>query len=232
MTVIIQRPSYGSVTVSSPNNNVLIGGTTQEVVKVAGGVRGEPGATGPQGPVGTGGALGLYGSFYDTSTQVNAASVNTITLNSTAESNGISIVSGSRITAASTGVYNVQFSAQVDKTDAGDDTIEIWLSKNGLDLTWTNTVVMVHANDGKSVPSWNFVLSLNAGDYLQLKWYSADAALRLLSVAAGVRPAIPSVILTVTQVMYTQVGPTGSPGVFVGASPPANTSLLWIDTSL
>ena len=229
MTIVVQRPQYGSVSISSPNNNVVIGSTSQELVKVNTGVRGE---IGPQGPTGTGGALGLYGSFYDTSTQTNAASVNTVLINTTAESNGISIVSGSRITAASTGTYNIQFSAQLDKTDAGDDTVEIWLAKNGVDLSWSNTVVMVHANDGKAVPSWNFVLSLNAGDYLQLKWYSADTAMRILSVAAGTRPAIPSVILTVTQVMYTQVGPKGSPGVYIGSSPPADTTLLWVDTNL
>jgi len=59
------------------------------------------------------------------------------------------------------------------------------------------------------VPSWNYVLTVNAGDYLQLMWAVTDTHIRLLSAPASApHPAIPSIILTVTQVMYTQITPT------------------------
>jgi hypothetical protein len=58
--------------------------------------------------------------------------------------------------------------------------------------------------------------------------------MRILAEPAGARPAIPSVILTVTQVMNNvegPQGPTGSSGVYIGLTPPSDTSLLWVDVS-
>jgi hypothetical protein len=56
---------------------------------------------------------------------------------------------------------------------------------------------------------------LNANDYIELMWRTSDTRLELIADVAGTnptRPAIPSVILTASQVMYTQLGPTGSTG--------------------
>lgn len=64
--------------------------------------------------------------------------------------NGVSVVSGSRITLANAGIYNIQFSAQIDKSDAGNDDIDIWLAKNGANVSWTNTSqTLVGATGGK-----------------------------------------------------------------------------------
>jgi len=60
-----------------------------------------PGPTGPTGAAGAGGTLGYYGSFYSNQTQT-AVAVDTpyaMTLNSSYESNGISVVDNSKITA-------------------------------------------------------------------------------------------------------------------------------------
>lgn len=169
-------------------------------------------------PVGLGGTLGSYGAFYDTTSQTNIggpSAYNTISYNTTAETNGITVVSGTKITFGSAGTYDIQFSAQLDKSDAGDDTFEIWFALNGTDIPQSNGLVTLHGNDAKALPAWNFVTTVNAEDYIELRWFSADTALRLLAVAAGTsptRPAIPSVILTVAQIMYTQLGPTGPAG--------------------
>jgi hypothetical protein len=56
---------------------------------------------------------------------------------------------------------------------------------------------------------------LNANDYIELMWRTSDTRLELIADVAGTnptRPAIPSIILTASQVMYTQVGPTGPAG--------------------
>jgi hypothetical protein len=73
-------------------------------------------------------------------------------------------------------------------------------------------------------------LTLDAGDYLELNWHSNDLNMRILSRAATsnpTRPEIPSIILTVTQVMYTQVGPTGPAGTqgFQGVTGPNDLGL-------
>ena len=146
-----------------------------------------------------------YLAAYDTTDQTNAGatSVNKITYNTTDLSSGISIASSSRITMANAGIYNIQFSAQFAKTDGGDDVVDLWLCKNGSNVANSNTEVTIQGNNGNFLAAWNFVVQASAGDYYELCWSSADTAVRLDYRAAGTsptRPAIPSVILTVTQV--------------------------------
>lgn len=140
------------------------------------------------------------GVFYSTQTQTNLAAANPMTIDVTQISSNVSVVSGSRITFANSGNrYNIQFSAQLDKTDSGQDNAEIWLSKNGVDEPWSNTSVDVDNNNGRVVAAWNFVVEPSAGDYYELMWYSADPDLRLYAQVVASRPAIPSLIVTVTQ---------------------------------
>ncbi len=146
-----------------------------------------------------------YGSFYSTQDQTNAGgtSANKITLNTTDLANGVSIVSDSRITIANTGVYNLQFSAQLAKTDSGDDIVDIWLCKNGSNVANTNTEFTVIGNNGNFVAAWNLFVNAVAGDYFELCWHSSDVSVRLDYIAAQsnpTRPAIPSVIVTIHKV--------------------------------
>lgn len=146
-----------------------------------------------------------YGAFYSTQDQTNAGATtaNKMTYNVTDLSSGVTIVSNSRITIANGGVYNIQFSAQLDKTDSGDDKVDIWLCKNGSNVANTNTETTLVGNNGKHVAAWNFVVQAQAGDYYELCWSSADTNVFLNYMASQVsptRPAIPSVILTVTQI--------------------------------
>jgi hypothetical protein len=179
------------------------------------------GPAGVQGATGTGGALGYWGSFWSTQTQsaANTTTAYALTLNNTdSNSSGVNIVDNSKITFAYAGVYDVQFSAQLDRiTSSGLDTVDIWFRKNGTDVADSNTVVTVSgsAAEAKTVAAWNYVLNVNAGDYIQLMFRTSDVRTLFPASAAGTnptRPAVPSVILTATQVMYTQVGPTGAQG--------------------
>lgn len=148
---------------------------------------------------------GYYGSFYHTATVLlnSASTAFALPLNTTAEANGVSIVSSSRITVANAGVYNIQFSAQMDKTDSANDNVDIWLSKNGTNVADSNTQFWVEGNNGKHLASWNFVLTLAANDYVQLMANSPDVNMRIVSLGTQsnpARPAVPSLIVTVTQV--------------------------------
>jgi hypothetical protein len=144
----------------------------------------------------------LYGAFSSSATQTNAggASGNAVTLNTTASANGFSIVSGSQITAATAGVYNIQISLQVEKTDSGTDSVEVWFKKNGADIANSNTNIELSGNGAKQLFALNLVEPLTAGQYLEVWWYSADAAVQLTAAVAGTRPAIPSAIVTVVPV--------------------------------
>jgi hypothetical protein len=153
-------------------------------------------------------ATGSYGSFYDTTIQTNPVAniARSMSFNSTDITNGVSI-SGSTspfntyIKITNAGVYNIQFSAQVDKTDSGTDEIDIWLRKNGINLTDTATKLTLTGNNTKVVAAWNWFVLSAANDYYQIIWASADTNIRLFAEPlSGIHPGIPSVIATVNRI--------------------------------
>jgi hypothetical protein len=147
---------------------------------------------------------GTYqGSFYDTTIQTSLGSeIKAITLNSTDISNGISVVNSSQIKVASAGVYNLQFSAQITKTQGGSaENVFIWFRKNGQDIANSNTAITLANNNTLLVASWNFFSQMSVNDYLQIMWYSTDVHIRLIAQSATANyPAIPSVIATMSKV--------------------------------
>lgn len=146
-----------------------------------------------------------YGAFYDTTIQTNPVSsgTNYFRLNSTSLQDGIAVTSGTRIVIPSSGVYNIQFSAQVDKTDSGIDTVDIWLVRNNMSEPWSNSQISLPGNNSKSLPAWNFLVNANKGDNFQLAWSSPDTDVRIFAASGlvdPIRPDIPSIILSVNQV--------------------------------
>lgn len=143
-----------------------------------------------------------YGYFYDTTTQT-AAVINTaygMTFNTVGFQRGVTIGSPtSRIYVDRPGVYNIQFSAQLDKTSGGTAYIYIWLRVNGVDVPYSASEVRIQGNDAEIVAAWNFIEQFNAGDYFELMWSTTNTDCVLLSETASAPvPGIPSVILTVT----------------------------------
>ena len=143
-----------------------------------------------------------YGSFYDTTTQT-AAAINTayaMTFNATDLSQGVYLGSPtSRVYVDTPNVYNIQFSAQLDKTAGGVGIVWIWLRKNGANVANSASQVRLQGNDAEQVAAWNFLLQMNAGDYFELMWEVDTTTIEITTFAAtGVHPAVPSIILTVT----------------------------------
>ena len=176
------------------------------------GIQGPQGIQGIQGVQGVPGlnGVGWHGSFYDTTTQsVGSGLVKAMEFNTTDATctSGFSITNNglgrpTRITAANTGVYNLQFSAQLNRTTGGSPKqIDIWIAVNDIPVPNTNTGVTMQANDGKIVAAWNFFVQLNAGQYVELMWTQDDAINILYTPAFGAVPvATPSVIATINQV--------------------------------
>jgi hypothetical protein len=148
---------------------------------------------------------GYYGSFCNTTSQTNAGatSANVVTYNVTTASSGVTLALGSRLTTTYAGVYNLQFSIQASKSDDGNDDIDIWIAKNGSNISNTNSrSTLVSANDN-TVITRNYVTTMAVSDYLELYWSSADTLLSLTAAAGSAsptRPAIPSVVATMTLV--------------------------------
>ena len=143
-----------------------------------------------------------YGSFYDTTDQT-AAVINTaygMTFNTTDISYGVTSGSPtSRIYVDRSNIYNIQFSAQFINTGGGANRVWIWLRKNGTDIAQSATVIRIQGNNTENVAAWNFLLQLNAGDYFELMWEVDSTNISLhADPATAVHPAVPSIILTVT----------------------------------
>jgi hypothetical protein len=147
-----------------------------------------------------------FGSFTSNVTQTNSNVGNAVymTLNNDEGSNGVSIVSSSQITVSRTGRYNIQFSAQMEKTDAGTDAVEIWLTKNGSPVANSATRLQIQGTNEKDVAAWNWVdNATTANTYYQIAWASTDANMQLVAIdsantLSGV--SVPSLIVTVVPV--------------------------------
>lgn len=143
-----------------------------------------------------------YGAFFDSTTQT-AAVINTaypITINSTDISEGVYIgTPTSRVYVDRVGTYNFQFSAQLLKGGGGSGNVYIWYRVNGADIANSATIVTLAGSSSASVAAWNFVVEMNAGDYFELVWSTNNTGCQIHAAAASAPvPAIPSVILTVT----------------------------------
>jgi len=145
-----------------------------------------------------------HASYFDTTTQTNpvADAVNIFTYNSVVTQQAVTRgVPTSRIFVAQTGIYNFQFSAQLDKTGGSASAVYIWPRINGVNLPDSATKIVIDGPNNEIVAAWNFVLVMEAGDYFELAWESSDTNVVIPYVAAtGNIPAIPSIILTVTWV--------------------------------
>ena len=147
-----------------------------------------------------------YGQFYDMTTQSGSSgSIQSMKLNTTDLSEGVSIVSGSQIKVENAGVYNLQFSAQLENTVNTNIVFNIWFAKNGNSIPNSNTHIDVaraqSAQLGKVPAAWNFLSHLDDNDYLEIKWTCNDTG-GILHYDAGTpsTPATPSVIVTITRI--------------------------------
>lgn len=142
-----------------------------------------------------------HASYFDTTTQTNpvASAVNLFTYDSVETEFRISRgTPTSKIYISETGIYNFQFSAQLDKTGGSASSVFIWPRINGVNVPNSATKIVIDGPNSEIVPAWNFVFVMEAGDYFELAWESADAnvVIRAESAASNY-PAIPSIILTV-----------------------------------
>lgn len=142
-----------------------------------------------------------HASYFDTTTQTNpvASAVNLFTYDSVETE--FQVTRGtptSKIYVNDTGIYNFQFSAQLDKTGGSASSVFIWPRINGVNVPNSATKVVIDGPNNEIVPAWNFVLVMESGDYFELAWESADTDVVIRAEAAASNyPAIPSIILTV-----------------------------------
>jgi hypothetical protein len=154
----------------------------------------------------TGSIQSYYLSAYHTASIPLAVTnaVYSMSFSTTDFANGVSISGSSKtqIKITNTGIYDLQFSAQLSKTNNSNNTVYIWLAKNGNNVDDSNTgVTLGGGSNDSSVAAWNFYLSASAGDYYELRMAGTDNnAVVLYNETPTLGPAVPSVILTVGRI--------------------------------
>lgn len=151
-----------------------------------------------------------YGSFFNTG--VHTATANTptaVTFDSSASTRHTYIgTPTSRIMFDADGLTTITFSIQFTNSSATDDDVYVWLRKNGVDVPYTASSVTVpgkHGSiDGAALMTVNFHETYGPGDYLELYWLTVNGTTSMTTIPATVspaKPASPSVVLTVSQII-------------------------------
>jgi hypothetical protein len=146
----------------------------------------------------------VFGSYFSDVQQNNASAtaVNLMTVNNVVVAFNTVVRSPfSRIYVAETGIYNIQFSAQFDKSAPAAADIYVWLRQNGIDVPYSGGKVVLQGSNAEIVPAWNYVLLMSANDYFEIAWSSTDTNVYASIIAPAVGPpaipGVPSVIITV-----------------------------------
>ena len=143
-----------------------------------------------------------YGAFSSDQSQTTTANTATLmALNTTDFSNEVSI-SSSKITVVNSGIYNLQFSAQVQSTDVAPQDIFIWLRQgndggSSADITGSTGKIGIPARKTPADPfhsiiGWNYFLSMAANDYIEIYWSTTSANVSIQYYAASGTPTKPS----------------------------------------
>jgi hypothetical protein len=160
-------------------------------------------------------SFGYFGGFFDNRTQPIAA-INTaqpITLNSSYGAYGITVENGlgtkTKVVFAHPGDYLLTFSSQIANLDVGIQEAVMWINFNGVPYSDSATNASLPARKSAGIPSYQnvpitFVGTVTApNQYVELMWAGTTTGLSLTAHAATtspLRPAAPSVIVSVTQV--------------------------------
>lgn len=147
-----------------------------------------------------------YGAFSSNQDQTTTANTATLmTLNTTDFANAVSI-SSSKITVVNPGIYNLQFSVQLENADNAPQDTFIWLKQNGVDIVGSTGKVGMSARKGVGDPfhsifGWNYFVSMAASDYIEIYWSTTNVNVTIQfypASASPTKPATQSVVATMS----------------------------------
>ena len=155
-----------------------------------------------------------YGAFSSYTSQTTTANTATlVTLSNTDFSSAVSLQTGSKLTVTNAGIYNLQFSVQVQNLNNAPNDLFIWLKQNGTDITGSTGKIGLPARKNPSDPfhdikGWNYFLSMDAGDYIQIYWSTNTADITIQTYAASGTPTKPSTASVVATLSFVSARPT------------------------
>jgi hypothetical protein len=160
------------------------------------------------GVISSGVAAPVFLSAVDKQTQTAVANVATpMEFDTVVENYAVTIEDNVKITFGVSGLFNIQFSAQLHNTGTAEHDVSIWLARDGVAEPDSCTDITVPGKHGQIpgavVPAWNFFYRAKAGEYCRILWSTPHADVFIAGIAARtnpVRPATPAIILTVNKV--------------------------------
>ena len=134
-----------------------------------------------------------YGSFYDTTTQLTVlySEVYVIRLGETFESNNVVSDGNGKMTVVNAGVFNLEASIQFINYDAvNSQYVYLLLRLNGNDVNYSARQFQLEPS-AAFFAQYSFVLTMAAGDYLEMAWAASSVDMTLFAFPAISNPNIP-----------------------------------------
>jgi hypothetical protein len=148
-------------------------------------------------------SVGLASGSYSSSATQNIAVAGTpqaITFNTTEYQFGTSLVASTRLYAGRTGLFKFTYSLQANNTGGGNETMTIFIKKNGATVARSGSQITI-PNNAPSLPFCEYVLPMNATDYVEVFFNGTAITVQALAVGAtATLPAIPSIIANLIQI--------------------------------
>jgi hypothetical protein len=156
-----------------------------------------------------------YGSFSDNTNQVvSGSNIPTVWRYSRTElSNGIIVSGGTKIVVQNTGVYEIGYSPQIEKTQGNSANVTIWAAINGNSVDRSSSTLSLVSNSTLQLPFVSLIFELNANDYVEFYFSSDNQHVQLTALnglTTPTRPDSPSIIIVAKQIgTSVSVGSTG-----------------------
>ena len=154
-----------------------------------------------------------YGAFssYVSQSMTVANTATKVAMTQTDFSNGVSLSSSSMVV-TNPGIYNMQFSVQVQNLQNSPQDVYIWLKQNGVDIIGSTGKVGMEARKSPADPShdikgWNYFLSMNANDSVEIWWSATDVLVTIPSYIASILPTKPSTASVVATMTFVSALP-------------------------
>jgi hypothetical protein len=110
------------------------------------------------------------------------------------------------------GIYNLQFSVQLENNSNAPQDVFIWLKQNGVDIVVSTGKVGLPARKNPGDPfhdikGWNYFLSMAANDYAEIYWSTTSVDVSIQTYAASASPTKPSTASVVATMSFVSALP-------------------------
>jgi len=153
-----------------------------------------------------------YGAFSDFTDQTTTANTATLVALATTDFSNQVTIATSKITVQNAGIYNLQFSVQLENNSNAPQDVFFWLKQNGTDIVGSTGKVGLPARKSPGDPfhdikGWNYFLSMAANDYVEIYWSTTSVDVSIQTYAASASPTKPSTASVVATMSFVSALP-------------------------